>query len=113
MRWGSIGKVAAFSVLLLLAGCHPFRWLGKIGGSCHDKKAYMTAKSVQPLQVPAGLDAADTSSALKIPRLNEPAPPPRGEKDPCLDEPPPFVTPKTSIPQARSIMRVPAGAQPG
>ncbi len=110
MRWGFIGKIAALSVLLLLAGCHPFRWIAKIGGTCHDKKAYMVAKSTPPLQVPAGLDAADTSSALKIPRLNEPAPPPRREKDPCLDEPPSFVTPKTTPPQAGNI--VPAGAPP-
>jgi len=106
MRLGSVGKVLLTSVLLAqaLTGC---RWINKIGGSCHDKKPYMTAQSVPPLQVPPGLDAADTSSALKIPRLNEPAPPARTGKDPCLDEPPAFVTPKTPTPQARSIM--PAG----
>jgi hypothetical protein len=37
---------------------------------------------------------------MKIPRLNEPAMPARKGKDPCLDEPPAFVTPKTAIPQA-------------
>jgi len=104
MRLGSIGRVAAFSLLLALSGCHTPRWLSRIGGSCHDKKPYMTAQSVPPLVVPPGLDAADTSSALKIPRLNEPAPPPRRDRDPCLDEPPPFVTPKTPTPQARSII---------
>ena len=112
MRWGSIGRVAAFSVVLALAGCHPFRWVSKIGGSCHDKKPYMSARSVAPLQVPPGLDPADTGSSLKIPRLNEPEPPRRAEKDPCLDEPPAFATPKAApIPQARSIM--PGGPQPG
>jgi hypothetical protein len=64
----------------------------------------MNAKSVPALTVPAGLDAADTGSALKIPRLNEPAPPARKGNDPCLDAPPPFSTPKTPVPQARSII---------
>jgi uncharacterized lipoprotein len=104
MRWGSIGKVAAFTVLLALAGCHPMRWLGKLGGSCHDTKPYMSAKSQPPLVVPPGLDAADTSSSLKIPRLNEPELPRRKGDDPCLDAPPPFVTPKTPVPQARSMI---------
>jgi uncharacterized lipoprotein len=102
-----MGKLAAFAVLLALAGCHPFRWANKLAGSCHDKKAYMTAQSVPPLVTPAGLDPADTGSALKIPKLNEPAPPPRKGTDPCLDEPPPFVTPKAPTPQARSM--IPAG----
>ncbi len=104
MRWGSIGKLAAFAVLLGLAGCHPFRWMTKLTGTCHDKKPYMTAESVPPLAVPPGLDPADTGSALKIPRLDEPAPPPRKGDEPCLDEPPSFVTPRTPQPQARSIM---------
>src|SRR2546429_5950453 len=43
--------------------------------SCHGPQAYMGAKSVAPLKVPAGLDAPETSSALRIPALTEPAPP--------------------------------------
>ena len=105
MRLGRIAQIASFAVLLGLAGCHPFRWLGRIGGTCHDAKPYMNAKSLPPLSVPAGLDPADTGSALKIPRLNEPAPPPRKANQPCLDEPPPFVTPKTPAPQAHSMIR--------
>jgi len=99
MRWGSIAKVASFAVLLALSGCHPFRWMAKIGGTCHDKKPYMSARSVAPLVIPPGLDPPDTGSALKIPQLNTPAPLARKEGDPCLDEPPSFVTAKPT-PQA-------------
>jgi len=44
----------------------------------------------------------DTANALKLPALNEPPPPPRKSKDPCLDEPPSFKVPKsvTPAPQA-------------
>jgi len=51
--------------------------------------------------VPPGLDAPDTTNALRLPVLNEPAPPPRGAKQPCLDEPPPFKVPQPArTPQA-------------
>ena len=39
------------------------------------------------------MDPPDTKSGLQIPALNEPALPPRGPKDPCLDEPPKFTEP--------------------
>ncbi len=109
MRFEFAGRIVALAVLASLAGCHPFRTLSKLGGSCHDPKPYLNAKSVPGLHVPAGLEAADTSNSLRIPKLNEPEPPPRHEKDPCLDEPPPFVTPKAPVPQARSIMPAPLG----
>ena len=109
MRLEFAGRIVALALLATLAGCHPFRTLSKLGGSCHDVKPYLNAKSVPPLQVPPGLEPADTSSALRIPKLNEPEPPRRGEKDPCLDEPPPFATPKKPVPQARSIMPRPKG----
>jgi len=47
------------------------------------------------------MDAPDTTNALRMPTLNEPPPPPRKGKEPCLDEPPPFkVTQPTKAPQA-------------
>jgi uncharacterized lipoprotein len=97
MKFGFPGRVLMLALLIVCAGCHPFR---KLSRSCHDPKPYMTAKSAAPLRIPPGLDATDTSSAMKIPQLNEPAMPPRKGKDPCLDEPPAFATPKTPIPQA-------------
>jgi uncharacterized lipoprotein len=72
-------------LLLVLGGC---RALG--ANTCHAPQAYQNAKSVAPLRIPPGLDSPDTASALRIPALNEPAPPPRKGKEPCLDEPPPF-----------------------
>ena len=58
------------------------------------------AKNLAPLQIPPGLDTPDTTNALRIPKLNEPAPPPRTGRDPCLDEPPSYNTPKPARPQA-------------
>ena len=81
------------SLALLLAGCHMFSSSAK---ECNKPGAYVTAASIPPLKTPPGLDAPDTHAALKIPELNEPEPPPRGPKDPCLDAPPPYAVPKTT-----------------
>jgi uncharacterized lipoprotein len=72
-------------LLLALGGCH---LLG--GNACHAPQPYMNAKSVPPLKTPPGLDSPETSNALRIPALNEPTPPSRKGKQPCLDEPPAF-----------------------
>ena len=83
-------------LLLALSACHLLH-----GNSCHGSQPYMGAKSVALLKIPAGLDAPETNSALRIPALNEPAPPARKGKDPCLDEPPSFkVRAAASPPQA-------------
>jgi len=69
--------------------------------SCHEPQAYQKARSVPPLNIPPGLDAPDTTNALRLPQLTEPAAPPRGGKQPCLDEPPAFkVTQPARRPQA-------------
>ncbi|HEY4212328.1 MAG TPA: hypothetical protein VGM84_12680 [Steroidobacteraceae bacterium] len=116
-RDASARFAARAALVLLLVGAGACHHLTKLtGGGCNDvkPKPYQTAKGVAPLQIPSGMDAPETGSALKIPRLNEPAPPKRGEKDPCLDEPPAFSTPKKPTPQARSIIRGPSGeAVPG
>lgn len=88
------------AVSLALAGCHPIRALKSRAYSCHNKQPYMAATSVAPMKIPPGLDVPDTTNALKIPDLNEPAPPPRKGHDPCLDEPPPFKVAKPATPQA-------------
>src|SRR5690242_5712646 len=86
---------------LTLGGCHPISALRSRELSCHRKQPYMAASSVAPLNIPPGLDKPDTTNALHIPALNEPAPPPRKGKEPCLDEPPSFkVPPKAASPQA-------------
>jgi uncharacterized lipoprotein len=92
-----VALVGLLAGLSLLAGCHSLR---KLGGSCHDPKPYLKAQSIAPLQIPSSLDAPDTTNALRIPALNEPAPPRRRGNDPCLDEPPAFAPPKHPPPQA-------------
>lgn len=87
--------------LTTLAGCHPIRALRTRELSCHHKQPYMAATSVAPLKIPAGLENPDTTNALHIPALNEPAPPARKGKEPCLDEPPSFKAPaKPAAPHA-------------
>jgi len=80
-------------LLPVLSACH---LLGV--SSCQGPQAYLGAKSVAPLKIPAGLDAPETNNALRIPALNEPAPPARKGKEPCLDEPPPFKVRQAAAP---------------
>jgi uncharacterized lipoprotein len=85
-------------LLLTAAGCHPFKHYTY---ACHKKQAYEGAGSVPPLTIPPGMDPPDTTNALHLPKLNEPAPPPRTGKQPCLDEPPPYkVAKQAPAPQA-------------
>ncbi len=91
------GRALACAVIALaalaLAGCH--RGILK-EHACNKPQAYASAQSIPPLRVPPGIDAPDTHAALRIPALNEPAPPPRSVREPCLDEPPPYATPGES-----------------
>jgi uncharacterized lipoprotein len=73
-----------------LGGC---RAIGGGSTACHKPAPYQAAESRPPLEIPPGLEAPDTRGALRIPQLNEPAPPPR-DSGPCLDEPPPFAVPR-------------------
>ncbi|MGH8259408.1 MAG: hypothetical protein ACREUG_06925 [Steroidobacteraceae bacterium] len=86
---------------LVLAGCH--RGLLR-DHACNKPQPYDSAQSITPLKVPPGIDAPDTHAALQIPALNEPAPPPRGLREPCLDEPPSYATP---APAPGATKRVP------
>ena len=91
----SVWLPRSFAVLGLLAlnGCFLFHRHGN-NNTCNDPQPYANARSIAPLKTPVGLTAPDTRSALRIPDLNEPSPPPRTRADPCLDTPPPFVVPK-------------------
>ncbi|HEY6483704.1 MAG TPA: hypothetical protein VIY54_09275 [Steroidobacteraceae bacterium] len=95
-----IGTLVLLVAVVGLSGCHPFRALKEGGRSCRDANPYLAAGSIATLRIPQGLDAPDTSNALHIPQLNEPAPPPRSKTDPCLDEPPAFRTTKQAPPHA-------------
>jgi len=90
----SVRRILWLAPLLpALSACHVFGI-----NSCHAPQAYLGAKSVAPLKIPAGLDAPEANNALRIPALNEPAPPARKGKDPCLDEPPPFKVRQAAAP---------------
>jgi hypothetical protein len=80
--------------LLTLGGCSFWHHHFLETNTCNDRQAYASAGSIPPLKIPAGMSAPDTHAALRIPDLNEPAPPPRSRHDPCLDEPPSYVVPK-------------------
>jgi uncharacterized lipoprotein len=89
--------VGVLAGLTLLGGCKSWR-----ENACHKAQPYQSATTGAPLTIPPGMAAPDTANALKLPTLNEPAPPPRKNKDPCLDEPPSFKVPKSvsAAPQA-------------
>ena len=92
------GIVLVLLLLPLASGCL-FR--SASAKACHSPQPYQKAKTVPPLKIPAGLDPPDTTNALRLPALSEPAPPPRKGSQPCLDEPPPFkVTQPAKTPQA-------------
>jgi uncharacterized lipoprotein len=92
------GILLLLLLLPLVSGCF-FR--NASAKACHSPQAYQKAQTVPPLKIPSGLDAPDTTNALHLPTLTEPAPPPRKGSQPCLDEPPPFkVTPPAKTPQA-------------
>ena len=93
------GIALLLPLLPLAGGCHFLR--SAEAKACHSPQPYQKAKTMPPLQIPAGLDAPDTTNALRLPTLNEPPPPPRKGAQPCLDEPPPFkVTQPAKTPQA-------------
>jgi uncharacterized lipoprotein len=86
-------NVAVMALLgLALGGCHA--WHSLTHTCTADTDGYLQATSTPPLRVPLGIDPPDTKSSLQIPALNQPAPPPRAPKAPCLDEPPKYVEPR-------------------
>jgi hypothetical protein len=89
-------SIAAGS-LLLAAGC-----ASPLGGSCHKPQAHAEAENLPPLRVPADLDGPDTTAALDVPEVNEPAIPidPDG---PCLEAPPAITAPPLP-PSAESVL---------
>jgi hypothetical protein len=82
---------------IVLAGCHHAVQRFFHSKPCNKPQIYTSSRSIAPLKVPVGIDPPDTRSALKIPALDEPAPPPRRPTDQCLDEPPLFAAPRPSI----------------
>jgi uncharacterized lipoprotein len=75
------------AVAASLAGCGAFRV------TCNDMTTYAASEELAPLKVPAGLEAPDTRTALKIPALNEPERA-RAASEGCLESPPPYSAPR-------------------
>ena len=93
------GVLVLAPLLLSIGGCSLSRKFTV--NACNKPQPYQSQKSDPPLKIPAGLDAPDTAGGLKIPALNEPAPPPRTVHDPCLDSPPSYKVAKPApAPQA-------------
>jgi uncharacterized lipoprotein len=81
------------TLLVGVSGCHMLH--NKFSSTrCTESRTYEAERSVAPLKVPAGMDAPETASALRLPQLNDPAPPARARSAPCLDEPPSFKVEK-------------------
>ena len=94
------GWALSCAVLLALGGCKTIHHLTR-SHSCNKPQPYQSAVSIPPLNIPHGLDAPDTSHALDIPKLDEPAPPARRPDTPCLAAPPSFNVPHPStVPEA-------------
>ena len=87
-------------VPLALGGCRTIHHIVN-EDSCNKPQPYQRATSIPPLDIPGGLNAPDTSHALDVPPLNEPAPPARRRGEPCLAAPPPFNVPHpNAVPEA-------------
>jgi uncharacterized lipoprotein len=85
------------TLLVGVSGCHTLH--NKFSSNrCSESRTYEGERSVAPLKVPAGMDAPDVASALRLPQLNEPAPPARPRTAPCLDVPPSFKVEKSVTP---------------
>jgi hypothetical protein len=101
--------LVSVAVVIALAGCkNGLMTRAFHGRECNKPQMYDSAQSVPPLKVPAGIDAPDTHSSLKIPVLNEPAPPPRKLTDSCLDSPPLFAAPRPGGPGSPTAKPVPS-----
>ncbi len=85
------------TLLVGVSGCHTLH--NKFSSNrCSESRTYEGERSVAPLKVPAGMGTPETANALRLPQLNEPAPPPRPRTARCLDEPPSFKVEKSATP---------------
>ena len=80
-------------VMLMTAGCNPFRRHSAANELCKEPEGYAQATEAKTLAIPAGLESPDTRNALRIPDLSTPEPPGRKKGQGCLDEPPSYTLP--------------------
>ena len=70
---------------ILLAGC----FFGGGTQRCHKPQEYQSSRSIEPIDIPEGLNAPDESTKLVIPPGDlQRQPVPKGE--PCLEKPPDY-----------------------
>ena len=116
----TLGALLICAVILpLLSGCalynRVFHRGGKDAATCRERPFAANTESRPPLTVPEGLSAPDTRNAVKIPKLNAPAPA-QSNSEPCLALPPKFfaTTPtpavKPATPAAPATPTAPAPA---
>jgi uncharacterized lipoprotein len=86
--------------VLVTAGCNPFRRHSSAAELCKEPEGYAQAAEAKSLSIPAGLESPDTRSALRIPALATPPPPPRTKEQGCLDQPPSYTVTKPKEPEA-------------
>jgi uncharacterized lipoprotein len=86
--------------VLVTAGCNPFRRHSAKAELCKEPEGYAQAAEAKSLTIPAGLQSPDTRSALRIPDLSTPPPPPRTTDQGCLDQPPSYTVVKPKEPEA-------------
>jgi uncharacterized lipoprotein len=92
------------TLLVGVSGCHMLH--NKFSSNrCSESRTYAGERSVAPLKVPSGMDVPETANALRLPQLNEPAPPARARGAPCLDEPPSFKVEKSATPATPATPR--------
>jgi uncharacterized lipoprotein len=89
----SLTLVLVLLAMLVTAGCNPFRRHSAKEEVCKEPEGYAQAQEAKTLTIPAGLESPDTRSALRIPDLKTPEPPPRKKGQGCLDEPPSYTLP--------------------
>ncbi len=90
----------ALLAVLVTAGCNPFRRHSAAAELCKEPEGYAQAGEAKSLTIPPGLESPDTRSALRIPDLSTPPPPPRTKDQGCLDQPPPYTVVKPKEPEA-------------
>lgn len=101
-------SVAAWAVLVvafLVAGCSV--------SACKDSEAYMASKATDPLRMPEGVEAPETTSAVTIPGDPDGQGGAKRSADGCLAEPPQFYGDTTEAVEAGLPARPDAGAAEG
>ena len=95
MRLPAALSSRALVLVMLIGSLNACSWIPWVHHSsnpksgCKEPQVDPRVQSLAQLQVPTGLDAPDTRTGVKVPKLAEPETP-RAATDPCLTRPPPY-----------------------